>query len=218
MTSGMGQIKSLFEKVRPIALRSQTTFSQMSAFQTGSKRTFIPSREESTLKHITGILLLGLLIIVSSMISGCGSTGQQTGSTLGSDQPTIEASTITPNQPTVEPTLEITIEPTIEPTIVATRPSPTHQPQQSAVPSRLIGTWNGGSNYAPEGYWYYTFYANGEYQRYNSQIGTFTGDFVVNGDQISFYGTQPFTATWSITYDELIGDILFLDGYSYVRA
>ena len=146
------------------------------------------------------ILLVGLFLIASLMISSCGSTDQPM-------KPTTE-SAVAPDQPTTVPT--------IEPTTPPDQPSPTAQSQAPAVPQKLVGRWNGGSNAAPEGHWYYTFYSNGQYQMYNAQKGTYSGTFIVNGSQITFSnGGSPLTVTWSITYDELLGDVLFLDGYSW---
>ena len=86
---------------------------------------------------------------------------------------------------------------------------------RAAAPDELVGRWNGGSNAA--GHWYLEFYSDGHYRTwpaYGENPSVLEGDYSVSGDTITLsnYG-RPISATWSIS-----AGLLFLNGYSYVRA
>ena len=89
-----------------------------------------------------------------------------------------------------------------------TRPS-------SRVPAALIGRWNGGSNHT--GHWYYEFYPDASYQAWpadDSSTVVLAGTFAVSGTTITFSnGGQPISSEWSVS-----DGLLYLDGFSYVRA
>jgi hypothetical protein len=93
--------------------------------------------------------------------------------------------------------------------------SGSQQASSVSVPDDLVGRWNGGSN--EQGHWYYEFQPDGTYSAwpaYEDNPNVLTGIIDVTPSQITFSnGGNPFTVEWSID-----GEILFMDGYSYVPA
>jgi hypothetical protein len=86
---------------------------------------------------------------------------------------------------------------------------------QGAVPEELLGRWNGGSN--ESGHWYFEFHSDGSYRAWPAYVdnpSVLEGEYSVSGTtlKLSNYG-RPISVTWSIS-----AGLLFLDGYSYVRA
>jgi hypothetical protein len=87
--------------------------------------------------------------------------------------------------------------------------------QGPAVPAALTGRWNGGSN--ETGHWYYEFDSVGHYRAWPSYADNpevITGTVIVRPGTITFSNNgSPVTSRWSIS-----GGLLYLDGFSYVRA
>jgi hypothetical protein len=89
------------------------------------------------------------------------------------------------------------------------------QPRAYTIPAELVGRWNGGSN--ETGHWYYEFNAAGQYRAWPAYVDNpqvIGGTAVVRPNTITLSnGGSPVTFQWSIS-----GGILYLDGFSYVRA
>lgn len=95
-------------------------------------------------------------------------------------------------------------------------PAGTELPQQTgSVPGELVGRWNGGSNEA--GHWYYDFFPDGTYRAwpaYQDNPRIVAGMIDVSGSRMTFSnGGNPITVEWYIS-----GGLLYMNGYSYVRA
>lgn len=91
---------------------------------------------------------------------------------------------------------------------------------RSAVPSALVGSWDGGSQGATAGR-SYSFSSQG-YVRFRRGSVEIEGTVVVEGDRMTMYfpGQTPWEYAWSIDAFEVSGyefSNLLLDGYSYVR-
>lgn len=83
------------------------------------------------------------------------------------------------------------------------------------VPPELPGTWHGG---AADSY-YYTFDSHGRYKLEHARSGwREEGTFIVDGQSITFSprGGYERTSAWEI--QPLLVTLLFIDGFSYVRA
>ena len=87
--------------------------------------------------------------------------------------------------------------------------------QTGSVPGELVGRWNGGSNAA--GHWYYDFFPNGTYRAwpaYEDNPRVVVGTVDVRPTLMTFSNAgSPVTVRWYIS-----GGLLFMDGFSYVRA
>jgi hypothetical protein len=87
--------------------------------------------------------------------------------------------------------------------------------QIAALPAELVGRWNGGSN--ENGHWYYEFDAGGTYRAwpaYTDNAQVLTGTAVASGGTLTLSNSgAPVSFRWNIS-----GGILYLDGFSYLRA
>lgn len=88
-----------------------------------------------------------------------------------------------------------------------------------SIPSELVGEWCGGSNSDPEGHYTWTFYPDGTFDASNSRQA-FSGTAVlVNPRKLTIHPTTGEPLSMSIAMDEtMIGPVLYLDQYSYVRG
>jgi hypothetical protein len=100
--------------------------------------------------------------------------------------------------------------------------SPVRLPR-TKVPSRLVGTWSGGTDGATAN-WTYTFSADGDVEQANGRIGVLrTGTVVVGKTTLTLYfpNRQPEEFRWQVSsIDAGYGyefSNLQLDGLSYVR-
>jgi hypothetical protein len=84
----------------------------------------------------------------------------------------------------------------------------------------VVGEWCGGSDAAPEGHWTYAFSSDGRFVRRNAQRGEDTGRVRFDASRMALYadGRQIMAYPWSTTTDAILGDLLFIDGFSYVRG
>ncbi|MBO0654296.1 hypothetical protein J1792_16400 [Streptomyces triculaminicus] len=90
-----------------------------------------------------------------------------------------------------------------------------------SVPPQVVGVWCGGRNDAPEGHWTYAFTRDGRFAMQNARIGSLSGYVVASGHVMEFHSTglkAPVASTWEVRADPVVGDMLFLDGFSYVRG
>ncbi|MFI0976886.1 hypothetical protein ACH4SP_07640 [Streptomyces sp. NPDC021093] len=106
---------------------------------------------------------------------------------------------------------------------VETESPETETPETEAwppAPPQVVGEWCGGSDAAPEGHWTYAFSSDGQFTRHNAQRGGNTGYARFDAGQMTLYadGRQLIAYPWSTTVDAVLGDLLFIDGFSYVRG
>jgi hypothetical protein len=86
------------------------------------------------------------------------------------------------------------------------------------IPPELVGEWCGGSNSDPGGHYTWTFYPNGTFDAFNSSQ-ELSGTAVVHSKILAIYPTTGGQQSMSIDMNEtIIGPVLYLDGYSYVRG
>lgn len=87
--------------------------------------------------------------------------------------------------------------------------------QVHPVPPELPGTWHGGAGDS----YYYTFDSHGQYRLEHARSGwREEGTFIVDGQSITFSprGGYERTSAWEI--QPLLVTLLFIDGFSYVKA
>ncbi|MGN9759007.1 nSTAND1 domain-containing NTPase [Streptomyces sp. SD31] len=103
------------------------------------------------------------------------------------------------------------------PEVPVTPPSRSGNP---SVPATIVGTWCGGSNDAPEGHWTYTFGREGNFSMANESMESMSGRVTFEGAEMSLQvkGQEPVASLWSLSDDPVLGNILFIDGHSYVRG
>ncbi|MFH8497849.1 nSTAND1 domain-containing NTPase [Streptomyces coeruleorubidus] len=89
-----------------------------------------------------------------------------------------------------------------------------------SIPAKVVGTWCGGSNDAPEGHWTYMFGSDGTFSMENESMEGMSGHVTFGEEEMSLRvkGQEPIASNWSLSDDPVIGDILFIDGHSYVRG
>ncbi|MGK5732853.1 hypothetical protein [Streptomyces sp. URMC 124] len=93
--------------------------------------------------------------------------------------------------------------------------------ERGSVPPEVVGVWCGGSNSTPEGHWTYAFSATGEFVAKNANVGSISGYVVTSARTMTFHSAQlkaPVVSTWQVSPGTAVGDMLFLDGFSYVRG
>jgi hypothetical protein len=133
---------------------------------------------------------------------------------------TVPEQTVPPTAPSAPAPVE-TVEQVPETTTTEAEPEPDLEDSpRSAVPKRLVGTWDGGSEGATAGR-SYSFSRRGDV-RYRRGASEADGTVVVKGSRMTLYlpGMKPWTYEWSISNFSVSGydfSNLQLDGYSYVR-
>src|SRR5262249_37891561 len=86
------------------------------------------------------------------------------------------------------------------------------------LPPALVGEWCGGSNSDPGGHYTWTFYPNGSFDAFNSSQ-ELSGTAVVHSKILTIYPTTGGQQSMRIAIGEtIIGPMLYLDDYSYVRG
>jgi hypothetical protein len=91
-------------------------------------------------------------------------------------------------------------------------------PVSGSIPPELAGAWCGGSNSDPGGHYTWTFYPNGTFDAFNS-IQEFSGTAVVHSRILTIYPTTGGQQSMSIAMGQsVIGPMLYLDSYSYMRC
>jgi hypothetical protein len=105
-------------------------------------------------------------------------------------------------------------------TPTATPPAPPEPaPPTGSIPSELVGEWCGGSNSAPGGHYTWTFYPDGTFDASNSRQAFGGTAVLVNPRTLTIYPTTGEPLSMSIAMDEtMIGPMLYLNDYSYVRG
>ncbi|NUK21954.1 hypothetical protein [Streptomyces lunaelactis] len=160
-------------------------------------------------------LFSGLSVFFAlSAAVGCGSPQKSDSSTPGrADVPPSSQSVETGP---VETDPVETESPEIEPP--ESEPEPTETEAWPPAPPQVVGEWCGGSDAAPEGHWTYAFSRDGQFARHNAQRGGVTGYALFDAAQMTLYvdGQQLIAYSWSTTVDAVLGDLLFIDGFSYL--
>jgi hypothetical protein len=130
------------------------------------------------------------------VLTGCGDRGGDT----ADDASATSAPTLTVDPPPVEPTT----------------PSPDTEMPIGSVPPVLVGAWCGGSDAMGHATW--VFSPDGSFMA--DETVPLSGVAQVNGGVLTLYtnevGVQE--RTIAMDRDTLIGDVLYLDNYSYVRG
>ncbi|MEU8848144.1 hypothetical protein AB0C70_18345 [Streptomyces sp. NPDC048564] len=85
------------------------------------------------------------------------------------------------------------------------------------TPPRVVGSWCGGTNAAA--HWTYVFAADGRYARSNGRQGD-SGMARFDSGQLTLLvdGRPVISYPWSLRSDATLGDLLHIDGFSYVRG
>ncbi|MFE6338208.1 hypothetical protein ACFVP3_36375 [Streptomyces sp. NPDC057806] len=85
------------------------------------------------------------------------------------------------------------------------------------TPPRVVGSWCGGTDTAA--HWTYVFAADGRYARSNGRQGD-SGMARFDSGQLTLLvdGRPVISYPWSLRSDPTLGDLLYIDGFSYVRG
>ena len=164
-----------------------------------------------------------LLTLGALSLTGCGGGGVQPISEQTADPGTQGSTTRKPalSEPTrAEPARPATPSAgpaqAIEPSSIAPEaPGPIESLDPLSVPVELVGTWHGGAGDS----YYYTFDSHGRYRLEHARSGwREEGAFIVDGQTITFSprGGNERTSAWEI--QPLLVTLLFIDGFSYVKA
>ncbi|EPJ36065.1 hypothetical protein STAFG_6886 [Streptomyces afghaniensis 772] len=86
------------------------------------------------------------------------------------------------------------------------------------TPPRVVGSWCGGTDKAP--HWTYVFGGDGQYVRRNASGQGDSGMARFDSAQMTLIvdGRPVISYPWSMYSDPTLGDLLYIDGFSYVRG
>jgi hypothetical protein len=86
------------------------------------------------------------------------------------------------------------------------------------TPQRVVGSWCGGTDTAP--HWTYVFADDGRYARSNGKGQGDSGIARFDSAQLTLLvDSRPLISyPWSMYSDSTLGDLLYIDGFSYVRG
>ncbi|MFD3842456.1 hypothetical protein ACFWWC_40340 [Streptomyces sp. NPDC058642] len=86
------------------------------------------------------------------------------------------------------------------------------------TPPRVVGSWCGGTDAAA--HWTYIFADDGQYARGNGKGQGDSGVARFDSAQLTLLvdGQPLISYPWSLYSDPTLGDLLYIDGFSYVRG